>query len=92
MGEAFSRLGARRAVLIDLSPAATFIAYNYNTPVDAAAFEREARRILAEVEEECGWMYETTHRISPSPAAAYHYPQQNCERRDESRKVVPQVL
>jgi hypothetical protein len=56
-----SRLGARRAVLVDLSPAATFIAYNYNTPVDATAFEREARRILAEVEAECGWMYETLH-------------------------------
>ena len=27
-----SRLGARKAVLVDLSPAATFIAYNYNTP------------------------------------------------------------
>jgi DNA modification methylase/predicted RNA-binding Zn-ribbon protein involved in translation (DUF1610 family) len=57
----FSRLGARRAVLNDLSPAATFIAYNYNTPVDVEAFEREARRILAEVEAECGWMYETIH-------------------------------
>ncbi len=56
-----SRLGARRAVLVDLSPAATFIAYNYNTPVDAQAFEREAQRILAEVEAECGWMYETRH-------------------------------
>ncbi len=50
----FSRLGVRRAVLNDLSPAATFIAYNYNTPVDVQAFEREAKRILAEVEEECG--------------------------------------
>jgi predicted RNA-binding Zn-ribbon protein involved in translation (DUF1610 family) len=57
----FSRLGARRAVLNDLSPAATFIAYNYNTPIDVEAFEREARRILAEVEAECGWMYETLH-------------------------------
>lgn len=56
-----SRLGARKAVLIDLSPAATFIAYNYNTPVDTRAFEREAKRILAEVEKECGWMYETFH-------------------------------
>ncbi|MEP0805624.1 MAG: DNA methylase [Chloroflexota bacterium] len=62
-----SRLGARKAVLIDLSPAATFIAYNYNTPVDARAFEREAKRILAEVEKECGWMYETWH-ASPSPS------------------------
>jgi DNA-directed RNA polymerase subunit RPC12/RpoP len=59
--KAFSKLGARKAVLNDLSPAATFIAYNYNTPVDVAAFEREAKRILAEVEAECGWMYETTH-------------------------------
>lgn len=58
----FSKLGARKAVLNDLSPAATFIAYNYNTPVDVKAFEREAKRILKEVEDECGWMYETTHR------------------------------
>ena len=59
--EPISHLGARKAVLVDLSPAATFIAYNYNTPVDVAAFEREAQRILREVEDECGWMYETWH-------------------------------
>jgi DNA modification methylase/predicted RNA-binding Zn-ribbon protein involved in translation (DUF1610 family) len=65
--KAISRLGARKAVLNDLSPAATFIAYNYNTPVDAAAFEREARRILNEVEQECGWMYETWHPHCDAP-------------------------
>ena len=53
--------GARKAILGDLSPIASFIAYNYNTPVDVLAFEMEAKRILAEVEEECGWMYETRH-------------------------------
>jgi len=57
----FSKLGARKAVLVDLSPAATFIAYNYNTPVDVTAFEREAKHILREVEDECGWMYITKH-------------------------------
>jgi DNA modification methylase len=57
----FSKLGSRRAVLNDLSPAATFIAYNYNTPVDVATFDKEAKRILKEVEKECGWMYETKH-------------------------------
>jgi DNA modification methylase len=57
----FSKLGVRRTLLNDLSPAATFIAYNYNTPVDVKAFEKEAKRILKEVEEECGWMYETRH-------------------------------
>jgi len=66
-GKPISRLGARKAVLVDLSPAATFIAYNYNTPVDAHAFEREARRVLAEVEQECGWMYETWHPHCDDP-------------------------
>ena len=51
----------RKVILSDLSPAATFIAYNYNTPVDVVEFKREAKRILAEVEKECGWMYETLH-------------------------------
>lgn len=53
--------GARHAVLGDLSPVASFIAYNYNTPVNAKLFELEAKKILAEVEKECGWMYETHH-------------------------------
>lgn len=57
----FSKLGVRKAVLNDLSPAATFIAYNYNTPVDVAVFEKEAKGILKEVEKECRWMYETLH-------------------------------
>lgn len=56
-----SRLGIRRCVLNDLSPAATFISYNYNTPVDLASFEQEAERILHDAESECGWMYETLH-------------------------------
>src|ERR1039458_2751977 len=60
-GKPFSKLGARRAILNDLSPAATFIAYNYTTPADVDLFEREARRILSEVEHELAWMYETTH-------------------------------
>jgi hypothetical protein len=58
----FSKLGARRAVLNDLSPAATFITYNYSRPVDVNAFERGAKRILKEVEDECGWMYLTLHK------------------------------
>lgn len=53
--------GARKAICGDLSPIASFIAYNYNTPVDVQQFERESKRILAEVEKECGWMYETKH-------------------------------
>jgi len=59
--------GARRAILGDLSPAATFIAYNYNTPVDVEKFKKEAERILKEVEKECGWMYETIHTVEGVP-------------------------
>jgi DNA modification methylase len=57
----FSKLGSRRTVLNDLSPAASFIAYNYNAPVNVSAFQKEAKKILAEVEKECSWMYETKH-------------------------------
>jgi DNA modification methylase/rubredoxin len=54
-----SKLGARSIVLNDLSPVATFISYNYNSTVDARAFEREAKRILEITERECDWMYRT---------------------------------
>lgn len=57
----YVKWGVRRAILNDLSPAATFIAYNYNTPVDVVEFEEEAKRILDECEKELGWMYETNH-------------------------------
>jgi DNA methylase len=53
--------GARRSVQNDLSPAATFIAANYNLPFDVETFEVEARRILQEMQKEIGWMYETLH-------------------------------
>ena len=59
LGYARPEWGARHAVLGDLSPVASFIAYNYNTPVNTRRFAAEARRVLVEVEEECGWMYET---------------------------------
>ena len=53
--------GARRVVLGDLSPAATFIAANYNIPFDVDQFAEAARKLLDDVEEEVGWMYETLH-------------------------------
>ena len=67
----FSRLGVRKALLSDLSPVATFIGYNYNTPIDATLFEREANRILAEVEKENGWMLETKHPDGRTGKIAY---------------------
>ncbi|MHB8166544.1 MAG: DNA methyltransferase, partial [Sulfuricella sp.] len=57
----FSKIGPRHAVLNDLSPAATYIASNYNNPLDPRIFEEESRRLLSEVNEEFGWMYQTLH-------------------------------
>lgn len=60
-GQQPPKWGARRAVLGDLSPAATFIAANYNTPFNLSAFQAEAQRILDELKSAIGWMYETLH-------------------------------
>jgi len=48
-------------VISDLSPAATFIADVYNTPVNLNAFEDAFKRISKKAEDECGWMYETAN-------------------------------
>lgn len=53
--------GARRAFLNDLSPAATFIAANYNLPLDVDAFAQAGKQLLRSVEQDIGWMYETLH-------------------------------
>jgi DNA modification methylase/predicted RNA-binding Zn-ribbon protein involved in translation (DUF1610 family) len=55
------RWGARRAILQDLSPAATFIAAGLNTPVDAVTFDKRSKEVLEDVDRNSGWMYETRH-------------------------------
>ena len=60
-GKPAPQWGARRVILNDLSPAATFIAANYNIPFDVDAFARAGKQLLKEVEQEIGWMYETLH-------------------------------
>lgn len=52
--------GARHAVIGDLSPYATNIAYFYNTPVNILKLQSEANRIKKEMLDECAWMYTTT--------------------------------
>lgn len=55
------RWGARRAVLNDLSPAASFISANYNLHFDVQSFSKAGKQLLKEVQKEIGWMYETLH-------------------------------
>lgn len=60
-GRAAPKWGARRAVLNDLSPAATFIGANYNIPFNVDAFSKAGKQLLKAMEQDIGWMYETLH-------------------------------
>jgi len=54
----------RTVILSDLSPAATFIAHNYNNNVNTSEFINKAEKILKKVIKECGWMYTTNHYLN----------------------------
>ncbi len=57
----FSKIGARKAILSDLSPIAGFISYVYNTPSDPISFQYDAKRLLSATEDKYGWMFQTVH-------------------------------
>ena len=52
---------SRNVILSDLSPAATFISYNFNSNIDHEVFISEANTILSEVQKECEWMNQSLH-------------------------------
>lgn len=60
----FSKLGGRHALLGDLSPAATFISHNYNTPKSIVDFNKQAKAAIDDLEKKFGWMYRTLHQPS----------------------------
>jgi hypothetical protein len=53
--------GKRHGICGDLSPYASLIAYNYNTPINSNLLEKEINRIYKELINEIGWMYSTIH-------------------------------
>ena len=55
------QVGLRGSIQCDLSPAATFISYNYILDCQLSSVVREANRVLDELEKSCGWMYSTAH-------------------------------
>ncbi|NQT51191.1 hypothetical protein HQ576_04040 [bacterium] len=57
-----ARQSGRRAVLVDLSPAATFIAYHYCASLDPAQFRREAAQVLEAARAELEPLYATRCR------------------------------
>jgi len=57
-----ARTLSRKAILCDLSPMATLISRNYNSPTDIKFFNKKASEILQDVEKECEWMFHTFHK------------------------------
>lgn len=58
-GRSAGRSGSRRAVLNDLSPAATLIAAGYTLTKDTGSFPELAETLLRKFKQEYGWMYRT---------------------------------
>lgn len=56
-----SRVGKRNTIMNDLAPAATFIAHNYNTPIDLANFNDAATKLINDLKNKHGHIYETHH-------------------------------
>ncbi len=53
------KFGRRYSVLGDLSPAATFIAHNYNADIDTVELTRVADRIIHQLKKEFSWLWTT---------------------------------
>ncbi len=51
--------GVRHAICGDLSPYAADMSFCYNTPLDTNLLLSEMTRITKELNEECGWLYQT---------------------------------
>jgi DNA modification methylase len=64
-GDPLSKVGSRPTILIDLCPAATYIAYNYNQPFAEVTDLAVAESALNSVRDSLGWMYATLHRPKP---------------------------
>lgn len=88
---AFSKLGARRAILNDLSPAAAFIAHKYNAPIDPQNFSVQSAAYLDAVESDCGWMYATLHGLDPAAVSVWAERIAGCTTREEARSVVAKI-
>lgn len=87
-GQPFCKLGARRAILNDLSPAATFIAFNYNTPTDATHFLAVSMQLLREIDNEWGWMFATLCNASEQVINAAVKALAQCRNTDECRELL----
>ncbi|MBD3351816.1 MAG: DNA methylase [Candidatus Lokiarchaeota archaeon] len=57
----FSKIGKRKVILNDLSPAATLIANTLNSTQNLLQMQDKAMEILTDLKNQYGWMYKTKH-------------------------------
>jgi len=86
-GVPISRLGVRNNILIDLSPAATFIASFINL-MKPSIFRDESRRILREIKNDCSWMYSTLYGGTKAEILSAAEALRKCKSEDEIRELL----
>jgi DNA modification methylase len=95
-GRAFTKIGARRAILNDLSPAATLIASGLNLSADAMRYMSAARELVRKVQEELPGIYETRHsgwKVRERKTVAHkQYPRRTAEPGDVEFTLYSDVL
>lgn len=86
-----AKLGARYSILSDLSPIATFIANNYNMPVNSSVFGQKAVRVLDEIDRVYGWMYSTIYGKSNEEIERITEDMNNCESTDDLHLLLSKI-
>lgn len=61
LGLAKPQWGARKPILCDLSPIASFIAYDYNFPVKNQDLQNDFQKVIDIARKECSYLYATQH-------------------------------
>ncbi|EOX3448205.1 DNA methyltransferase [Vibrio cholerae] len=72
-GKVISKLGERKCILNDLSPAANNIAYGNNQHVDSELFHSISNEILSSIEDEFSWMFKTVDPETNEVVDAKYY-------------------
>ena len=72
-GHIYEGYGPRYVILNDLSPAATFISRSLNHAPASRNFRKYLEKILSDVFDECGWMYETQHTDGVSVGSVNYF-------------------
>lgn len=65
--------GPRYALLADLSPAASMLAYGFNGPIDVRDFLSWAKEVLSRTQEDLGWMFECRHEGASQSCVVTEY-------------------